>query len=542
MDTHFLRHLHHCTRAPAVPIRVPPVEETLLRYRWVILIGLVLAAIMEVLDTTIINVALPTMAGNLGSTTDEIGWVSTSYILANVVVLPMTAWLSQRFGNKRYLIASIVGFLAASVLCGLSRSLGQIVVWRLFQGASGAALISMTQATLYQVFPKSQQALALGIWGLGIMAAPTVAPALGGWITDNYSWPWIFYVNVPIALMAAALISGCLPAAKPQDTERKVDWTGIGLLAIGLASLQYVLEEGNRNDWFGDTLILRLTIAGVIGTALFVLWELWPVNCDPIVDLRVLKDRGLAAGIILNVVLGFGLYAGLFLFPIFAQSALGFTATKTGIVLLPGGASIGFGMVYSGIVLGKGAQPRNLIIFGMIVFIYSQWMMGHFSPQSGEYDSAVGLLVRGFGMGFLFIPISAAALADLKGPAIQEGSALTGLARQLGGSFGIAAASTYVTRMTAFHRYDLVASLYSGSQALSERQQGIAYQLIGKGYSPPDATAAAMRVIDHTVQGQAFVMSINDAYLLIGLVFLIAFPAVFLLKRVKAGAPVSMGH
>ncbi len=511
--------------------------------QWLILVGLVLAAIMEVLDTTIINVALPQMAGNLSCTTDEIAWVSTSYILANVILLPMTAWLANRFGVKRYLLASIIAFLAASVLCGTSRSLGEIILWRLVQGAAGAPLIAMTQATLLDVFPRKMHAMVQGIWGLGIVAAPTVAPALGGWITDNYSWPWIFFVNIPIALAAGGLLFVYLP--KPRDSQSRaaggVDWLGIGLLAVGLGAVQYVLEEGNRKDWFADTLIMRLGVIGVVSLVVFVVWELWPRNRFPVVDLRILRDPGLAAGTLLSLVLGFGLYAGLFLFPIFAQQSLGFTAAKTGLVLLPGGASIGFGMIFCGIVLGKGVQPRTLIIIGMLVFIYSQWMMGHFSPQSNSYDTGMGLLIRGFGMGFLFIPITAAALADLKVRDIPQGSALTGLARQLGGSFGIAIGSTYVTRMFAQHRSNLVAHVYPGNPIFEERMQGLTANFVGRGFGPAEAQGAAMRIIDGAVSGQAYIMAINNAYIMIAVVFLITFPCVFLFKKSK-GAPVAAAH
>src|SRR5580700_5732146 len=248
---------------PAAQISAAAAQvEQLVPFRWILLIGLVLAAIMEVLDTTIVNVALPSMAGNLGCTTEEIAWVSTAYILANVVVLPMTAWIANRFGTKQYLVASMGAFLAASVMCGLSHSLGQMVLWRLVQGAAGASLISLTQSTIIQVFPRNQHDIVTAIWGLGIIVAPTVAPALGGWLVDNYSWPWIFFVNVPIALMAMTLVWVYLPVSRHRDAAGRVDYAGILLLAVGLASIQYVLEEGNRNDWFSDGLILRLTILG----------------------------------------------------------------------------------------------------------------------------------------------------------------------------------------------------------------------------------------------------------------------------------------
>lgn len=530
--------------APASPgaAAVEGVVQKLVPFRWLILVGLVLAAIMEVLDTTIINVALPTMAGNLGCTTDEIAWVSTSYILANVVILPMTAWIAGRFGTKQYLVASMAGFMVASVLCGLSHNLGQIVLWRLAQGAAGASLIALTQSTIIAVFPREQHDMVQAIWGLGIIVAPTIAPALGGWIVDNYAWPWIFYINIPVALIGIGLIWTFLPATPANAKIGSVDYLGIGLLAVGLASIQYVLEEGNRLDWFSDLLILRLTIIGSVCLVLFVVWELWPSNRFPIVDLRVLKDPGMASGTVLSLILGFGLYIGLYIFPIFSQGILGFTAMKSGLTLLPGGAATGFGMIFCGVVMGKGMQPRNLVIFGMLVFIYSEWMLGHVTPQSNEIDLGWGLFVRGFSFGFLFIPITAAALAGLRSAQIPQGAALTGLARQLGGSFGIALASTYISHMSAFHRSHLVAYLYAGNSALEERLQGTAQMFIGQGYSPTAAQEASMRLLDGSVQVQAYTMSVNNAFLMVAVLFVLAFPLVFLLKRAAPGAAVTAGH
>jgi DHA2 family multidrug resistance protein len=530
---------------PAAPLpqtAMRAVGEALVPFRWILLVGLVLAAIMEVLDTTIVNVALPTMAGNLGCTTDEIAWVSTAYILANVVVLPMTAWLAHRFGTKQYLIASMSGFLVASVLCGMSHSLGEMVVWRLAQGAAGASLISLTQSTLLQVFPRQQQDMVTGIWGLGIIVAPTIAPMFGGWLVDNYSWPWIFYVNVPIALLAIFLVWTFLPASKQHDRAGQVDYPGILMLAGGLGSIQYVLEEGNRNDWFSDPWILRLTLLGSLALIAFVAWELSSRNRAPVVDLRVLKDPSLAAGTFLSLILGFGLYAGLYIFPIFSQGILGYTATKTGLALLPGGAATGFGMIFCGAVMGRGMQPRGLVVFGMVTFIASQWILGHLSPQSSEAYIGLGLFVRGFSLGFLFIPISAAALAGLKGLQIPQGAAMTGLARQLGGSFGIAIASTYISHATAFHRYNLAAHLYAGNPALDARLKGTAQMLLSKGASPAVAHAAALKFLDMSVQVQSYIMSVNDAFLLIVVIFLIAFPTIFLLKRAAPGATATAGH
>src|SRR5437762_2095899 len=295
-------------------------DEDVNQYRWLILLGLITAAIMEVLDTTIINVALPQMAGNLGATTQEIAWVATGYILSNVVVLPMTAFFTSAFGRRNYLSVSIAIFVIASFLCGISHSLGELVMWRIVQGAGGAALLSTAQATLRQIFPREQQGLVQPIFILGIIVAPTLGPTLGGWITDNYTWNWCFFINIPIGFVSMFLVFTFLHDPPGQARRGgRIDFIGIGLLALGLSCLQYVLEEGQKNDWFNDPLITRLAITAAISLATMIWWELSPRNSAPVVDLRVLKNRDLSSGLFLFVSLGFGLYGGVYLFPLFAQ-------------------------------------------------------------------------------------------------------------------------------------------------------------------------------------------------------------------------------
>lgn len=521
-------------------------EEALSPYRWIILVGLLTAAIMEVLDTTIINVALPQMAGNLGATAQEIGWVSTGYILSNVVVLPMTAWLAGRFGRKRYLTFSIALFIVASFFCGTSGTLGEIVFWRIVQGAGGAALLSTAQATLRQIFPRDQQGIVQSLFLLGIVMAPTLGPTLGGWITDNYSWSWVFFINLPIGLASMFLVSSFLtdPPTPPGQARQKVDWLGIVLLAVGLGSLQYVLEEGNADDWFQSATILNLSIvAGVCITGLLV-WELWPGNKNPIVNLRVLKNRDLAASLFLFLALGFGLYGGVFLFPIFAQNILHFTPTETGLVLLPGGIATGIGSVFCGRVLnGPKAKvdPRFLILFGMALFMVSMWDLGHLTTQSGIPDTRFALIVRGFGLGFLFAPINLAAFNSLKGAEIPQGSGLVNLTRQLGGSFGIAIIGTYLTNHAAYHRANLSAHINLSNPAVQERQQAIIANLVAHGMSPAAAKNATLGILSQTVGVQAQTMAFDDAFLLILAVFVFVTPAVLLLRKPKAGGGAAAG-
>lgn len=516
--------------------RVPASDEGLVPYRWIVLVGLITAAILEVLDTTIVNVSLPQMAGNLGATFEEIGWVSTGYILSNVVVLPMTAWLSSRFGRKRYLIGSISLFLLASFFCGASRGLSTLVFWRIVQGAGGAALLSTSQATLREIFPREQQGVVQSIYILGIIVAPTLGPTLGGYITDNYSWPWIFYVNIPIGLTSVIIVALFLSDAKYNVPSTRIDFLGIALLAIGLGSLQYVLEQGKTEDWFQSALIVRLSIIAAVALISLILWEISPRNRQPVVNFRILKNKQFSASLILFMALGFGLYGGIFIFPLFAQNILGFTSTVTGLVLLPGGIATGIGALVCGRLLnGPKAlvNPRVLILFGLALFALSMWDLGHLTTVSGEMDTRFSLIVRGLGLGFLFTPINIAAFNSLSGPEIAQGSGLINLMRQMGGSFGIAYLSTYVTNRTDIHRNMLATYLYPENPLFAQRLNLISHRFMTHGYDAHAAQKAAMGLIDRTVTLQAMTMSYNDAFLLIGYCVVLVSPAVFLLRTGK---------
>ena len=522
-----------------------PAAAALNPHRWIILVGLITAAVMEVLDTTIINVALPQMAGNLNATIDEIAWVSTGYILSNVIVLPMTAWLGQRFGRKRYLVFSILLFIVASFFCGTSKTLIELVFWRILQGAGGAALLSTAQATLRQIFPREQQGIVQTIFILGIVMAPTLGPMAGGYITDNYNWPWVFFVNIPIGLVAAFLVATYLHDAPGSAKAGPIDLAGIGLLTVGLGSLQYVLEEGKRDDWFDSVLITRLAILAAVSLAAMLAWELSPRNKAPVVDFRVLKNRDLTAGLVLFLALGFGLYGAIFIFPQFTQNVLGFSPTATGLVLLPGGLATGLGAIICGRITSLPKPPidiRALIIFGMVIFILSMWMLGHLSTASGEPDTQFALIIRGFGLGFLFTPINFVVFASLKGPEVQQASGLINLARQLGGSFGIAVLNTYIANMQAFHRAYLVSNFYSGNPLYDQRIAGAAARLVANGSSATEAHRGALKILDGSVMAQAATMSYNDAFLLLGVTFVLAVPAVFLLHKPKKAPAGGGGH
>ncbi|BDI30339.1 MFS transporter [Capsulimonas corticalis] len=530
---------------PAPPSAPPPASshhvtgDSLNPYRWFILAGLITAAILQVLDTTIVNVALPQMAGNLGATSEEIGWVVTGYILSNVIFLPMTAFLTQRFGRKRYLTASIILFTIASFFCGASHSLGEIVFWRILQGAGGAALLSTAQATLVQVFPKNEQGFVQSMFMMGLTVAPTLGPTLGGWITDNYTWNWCFLINVPIGIVATVLVVMFLHDAEAPSKSGSVDWLGIGLLATGLGAMQYVLEEGERNDWFQSNMIVSLSVLSIVCVAGLIFWQLSPRNHNPVVDFRVLKNPTLSACLFLFIVLGFGLYGGTYLFPLLAQTVLGFTSFQTGLALLPGGMATASAIVICGAILNRPKpliDPRIIIVFGTFMTMLSMWMLGHISSQSGQSDTALALLIRGLGAGFLFIPINQMAFASLQKSELQQASGLLSLSRQLGGSFGIAALATFVQQHIQMHRVDLLGNYNDANQIFTQRLHALTGGFMSHGLGASEAHGAALSLLDRSLMRQAMTMSYADAFLTMLIISMITLPAVFLLRKNKAAA------
>jgi DHA2 family multidrug resistance protein len=499
------------------------------RYRWLILAGLITAAIMEVLDTTIVNVALPQMAGNLGATQEEIGWVSTGYILANVIFLPMTAFFAARFGRRRYLTASIIVFIIASFFCGTSNSLVELVFWRILQGAGGAALLSTAQATLRQIFPLEEQGLVQAVFLLGVIVAPTLGPTLGGWITDNYAWHWCFFINVPIGIVSTILVNGFLRDPPDQEAHTgSVDWLGIALLTVGVGGMQY---------WFDDKIIVRMAILATTSLAAMLWWELNPRNTHPVVNFRVLHNRTLAASLFLFVALGFGLYGGVFLFPLFAQGILHFTPTETGLAMLPGGIATGISALICGALLnGKvpKADPRLLIACGVLLFAVSMYIMGHLTTDAGESDVRFALFVRGFGLGLLFVPINAAAYRSIKPSEAQQASGLINLSRQLGGAFGIAVLANQVNRMAQMHRVDLAASLVRGDPLTDARLELLTRGFLARGMDALHAKSAALAALNAQLQRQAQMLSYNDAWIFVLVVFVVVAPSILLLGKPPA--------
>ncbi len=499
--------------------------------RWIILAAVMLGAVLQVVDSSIVNVAIPQMMGNLGVTIDQISWVSTGYMIANVIVLPLTGWLSSTFGRKRYLTASIVIFTVASFFCGTARTLNALVFFRIVQGAGGAALLSTAQATMMEIFPPQQLGMIQAIYGMGIMVGPTIGPTFGGWITDNYSWPWIFFINLPIGIVAAILVYVFLHDSKHKRTAAGVDFAGIGLLAIGLGSMQVVLEKGNREDWFDSSLIVWLTVISAIGLVGFVLWELR--TRYPAVNLHILKNRGFAAGTVFAAVLGFGLYGGTFVLPIFLQEIRQFTAQQTGLILLPGALATAVAMPIAGRMVSQ-FPARNLVAAGAIAFSVSMLLLSTITIDTGPRHLFWPLVTRGAAMGCLFVPLTLATLIGMRGKEIADATGLYNLFRQVGGSFGIACLSTFLDHRTAMHRAVLVERINLYSPAALQRIHEFQAYFQSTGAPLPVAQRQALAVVDQTVQAQAAVLGFEDVFRIAAMIMIVALPLLLFFKKGKS--------
>lgn len=513
-------------------------EESLVEHgyrRVVITITAILCALLEIVDTTIVNVAMNDMKGSLGVSLTDIAWVVTAYAIANVIVVPMTSWLSQQFGRRNYFAASIIIFTVASFLCGNSTTLWEIILFRFIQGLGGGALLVTSQTIITESYPIEKRGVAQAIYGMGVIVGPTLGPPLGGYIVDNFSWPFIFYINVPIGIIATILT--LMYVRSPRYAEKsklhEIDFAGIILLAIAVGSLQYVLEHGQQDDWFENSTILTLSITSILGFICFVWREL---TCDkPIVNLRVLKDSNLAIGTILSFILGFGLYGSTFIIPIYTQSILGWTATDAGMLLVPSSIMTALMMPFIARMLQRGVPPKYLVSAGFFIFfVYSFWAHNVLSPDTGSEHFFWPLVVRGVGLGLLFVPITTLSLSNLRNKQIGEGAAFTGMMRQLGGSFGIALITTFISRWSVNHRLALVSHLDTTSIEVQNRVTALQQSFIAKGFTYDEALQKAYTLLDFSVTKQATVLTYMDVFMFLGVLFLICIP--FILYFIKKGA------
>ncbi|MEJ7810388.1 MAG: DHA2 family efflux MFS transporter permease subunit [Gemmatimonadaceae bacterium] len=509
------------------------------RYKYYIAAAVTLASMLELIDTSIVNVAIPHMMGNLGATLDEVAWVSTGYIIANVIVIPISGWLSAYFGRRRYFVGSIILFVVASFFCGSASSLVGLVIWRVIQGIGGGALLSTSQALLYESFPPEEAGIGMAMFGVGVMVGPTLGPTLGGWITDNYSWPWIFYINVPLGILAAVMTLAYVRDAAHQERAGRIDFLGIILLTLSIGSLQWMLERGERYDWFESSFVTGLAIVAATSAVLLV-WRELTVD-EPVINFRVLKSRQLAAGVTFAAFLGLALYGSVFIIPVFLQGLHGFTAWQTGKVILPGALASAFTMG----VVGRNARKldaRYTVVAGAFLFLLSMWMMSRLTLASGAENLFWPLVWRGVGLGLIFVPLTNASMAELKTSELAQGTGMFNVLRQLGGSLGIAIMATLLSRTVRVERAvlgDHVGSLDADVQA---RLALMAQGLMARGVDALTAKTQALALLDRQIVAQANVLAFSKIYLLSGIILVGALPLMLFFRSGRARGAVGPVH
>ena len=509
---------------------------------WVIAVTVTLATFMEVLDTSIANVALPHISGSLSAGADESTWVLTSYLVSNAIVLPLSGWLSSILGRKRFYMTCVALFTVSSFLCGLAPSLGMLVFFRILQGAGGGGLQPSEQAILNDTFPLSKRGMAFAVYGIAVVVAPTIGPWLGGWITDSYSWRWIFYINIPVGIVS--LLLTYLLVSDPPYMKRvkltqgfRIDYIGLGLISLGLGSLQIVLDKGQREDWLSSGFIQLFLALMIVGVVAGVFWELRAK--DPVVDFRMLKNRNFAIATVAMFFLGFVLYASTMLIPLMLQELLGYPAELAGLALSPGGALIMFTMPFVGYLVSR-VDTRYLITFGCTISASSLLVMAGWSLGLDFRHAMLGRMLQAFGLAFLFIPINVAAFASVPREKTNMGTGIINLARNIGASVGIATVTTMIERRTQFHMARLVERVNPQSNAYRNALVRFTGGFMAGGSSGSGAANQAHGMIYFIVQRQATMLAFLDNFKMLGIIFFAVIPILLLMKKpkVQGGIPV----
>ena len=508
---------------------------------WVIALTVTLATFMEVLDTSVANVALPHIAGSLSASNDEATWVLTSYLVSNAIVLPMSGWFSELIGRKRFYMSCVALFTISSFMCGLAPSLGMLILFRVLQGAGGGGLQPSEQAILADTFPPRQRGMAFAVYGMAVVLAPAIGPTLGGWITDNFTWRWIFFVNIPVGIVSLLLTSRLITDPpymhRAKQKTFRIDYIGLGLLALGLGSLQVVLDKGERDDWFGSHFILFLTIVAVLALIGVIAWE-W-LHKHPIIDLHLFKDRSFGIGVLLMFMVGFALMSSTVLIPLFLQTMMGYTAEQAGLVLMPGGFAIIAVMPLVGFLLGK-YDARKLLLFGFAMLSIALFYMTHFNLAIDFRHAAGARVIQAMGLAFLFVPINTAAYAFLPKEKNNQASGLINLARNVGGSVGISFVTAMLARRAQFHQVALVEHVNGGSARLQTMLHSAERMLMAHGSSAYLATRQAYGLVGNMISRQATMLAYIDDFWLVGVAVVVMIPFVFFMKKVKPGGPIAV--
>jgi DHA2 family multidrug resistance protein len=505
---------------------------------WIVALVVTMATFMEVLDTSIANVSLPHISSGLSAGVDESTWILTSYLVSNAIILPMSGWFSNLLGRKRFYMLCVAIFTISSFLCGLAPNLGALIVFRILQGLGGGGLQPSEQAILADTFTPAKRGMAFAIYGMAVVVAPAIGPTLGGFITDNYSWRWIFYINVPIGIVSLLLTSRLISDPPHLNEQRKrkfsIDYIGLGLLALGLGALQVVLDKGEREDWFDSHLILILTAVAVAALVAVLFWE-WHHD-HPIIDLRLFRDRSFATANVLMFSLGFVLWGTTLLIPLFVQTLMGYPAERAGLVLMPGGLMIIALLPLVGRLLGR-IDPRPMMVIGLCILATSMFYMTRFNLQLDFGNVMFARLVQGAGMAFLWVPINTVAYSYLPREKNNAASGLINLARNVGASMGISYVTTMLDRGAQFHQNHLAAYLYPGNPALQARLQGMTAALKAAGSPQPMEQAYAL--LQYNVQRQASMLSYIDNFRILAIVSLCLIPLIFFIKKPRKGGHIS---
>ncbi len=513
---------------------------------WIIAVTVTLATFMELLDTSIANVSLPHIAGGLSTGQDESTWVLSSYLVANAVVLPLSAWLSRLMGRKNYYMLSVSLFTASSLLCGLAPSLPWLIFFRVLQGMGGGGLAPVEQAILVDTFPAEKRASAFAVYSIAIVTAPVIGPTLGGWITDSYSWRWVFFINIPIGLLSL-LLSSALISDPPQFTKERrankgklrVDYIGILLVAVGFGCLEVVLDKGEREDWLQSSFIVAFLVTAVVALVVGVIWEL--TRKDPVVDLTLLKERNFALASALYFIIFFILFASTLLVPLMLQNLFNYTATDAGLVLSPGALVIVVLTPLMVMILKK-VQPRWMMAFGLLVCAFASLSMTKLDLTADYNSFVIPRMILGLGIAFIFVPLNLTAYSYLPPEKNNRASSLINLFRNLGGSFGVAFVATMLARRGQFHQSVLGAHISAYDQTAVATLREITGKLIAAGVPAGDALSRAQALIYATVQKQSALLAFLDVFWLLCLLALGAVPLVLLIKNTRRGAPAAAGH
>ena len=497
--------------------------------RVIIVLTAISAALLQLIDTSIVNVSLREISGSIGATTTEIAWAVTAYAVSNVIMIPLSGMMGDLFGRRNYFTFSILLFTIASFFCGTSNTLVTLVVWRFIQGIGGGALLTTAQTIIVEAFPPEKINTANAIFGMGVILGPTFGPTLGGYLTDNYSWHWIFFINIPIGALATYLswtfIKNRLGAKKPT----KIDWVGIFLLIISVGSLQYVLEEGSSHDWFDSTEIVTLTIVSVVGIIGFV-WREW-TYAFPAVNIRLLSNWNLALGSILNFVVGLILLATVFVFPLFAQIGLGWTATMTGTFLISGALASAVSMPLVGKLLTQGINAKIIIIGGCIMLFAFTTLMSFSSPDSSATNFFWPFILRGLGIGFMISPVMVLSVQGLYGSDLSQGAGISNMVRQLGGAVGIAVMNVFLIHRNATNDTYLLQHFSEYNDKFQNSFNMISQNLISQGYFKETAEKMAYKMLDISLFKQQSFISYNNVFWVVGLLLLFCIPIVLLIRN-----------